>query len=172
MKKIFLALMLAVLGFCHQPNFAQAVQIDAPILTLDVGVKAHTEIDANYQKFGEGVRKMDASIIANLFAEDAVYLSPDQDIMQGRKYVEDSFAANFSRIKANNARRENFFRIVKRRVYKDSAYDVGIYTNKIYRDDKFVREVSTKFVIVWEKVKKDWKIKVDSDSPLKPQTKD
>ncbi len=139
-------------------------------LNLEKGVKPHKGIDAIYKTFSDGYRTLKPEMVANLYTEDAAYLSPDDDITNGREAILDNFASFFNNIKNNGQTMTISFQIFQRKVEKNIGYDVGIYTIRFYKDGKEVAESKGKFVVVAVKGKDNkWRFQVDGYSGLKPQ---
>ncbi len=140
-------------------------------LMLENDVKSHKGIDSIYKKFSESYRTLNPEIVANLYTEDAAYLPPNNDILNGRKSILENFSSFFTSIKNSGQNMTISFRIFQRKVTKKMAYDVGIYTINFYKESKVVNFSKGKFVVVAVKEKdKKWRFQVDGYSSLKPQT--
>jgi uncharacterized protein (TIGR02246 family) len=139
-------------------------------LTLDEGVKAHKGIDAIYKTFGDGYRELKPELVADLYTEDAAYLSPNAAVMTGRAAILENFTGFFNNVRENGRNMAISFRILQRRVEKNLGYDVGIYTLTSYKDGKQLGEPNQgKFVVVAVKEKDGkWRFQVDGFSSLKP----
>lgn len=141
-------------------------------LTLEKGVSAHKEIDAIYKTFSEAYRTLDADKVTNLYTETAAYLAPNNDIQQGRGEIRPGFQSFFDWIKKEGRTMTISFQIFQRKVDKNMAYDVGIYTIRQYKDGKEVGTGQGKFVVVAIKEKDGkWRFQVDGYSDLKPAQK-
>lgn len=139
-------------------------------LILENGVKQHKGIDAIYKTFSEGYRTLKPEMVANIYTEDAAYLSPNNAITNGRKAISDNFTSFFKNVKNRGQTMDISFQIFQRKVTKRMGYDVGIYTINFYKDGKAVNESKGKFVVVALKGKdKKWRFQVDGYSSLKPQ---
>lgn len=151
--------------FCFSAINAQNIE-----LKLENNVVAHKDIDAIYKTFSEGYRTLRPELVANLYTEDAAYLSPNSEITNGRQAILDNFTGFFNNIKNSGQNMTISFQIFQRKVTKEMGYDVGIYTIKFYNDGKVVNESKGKFVVVAVKDKdKKWRFQVDGYSGLKPQ---
>ena len=117
-------------------------------LILEKGVKRHKGIDAIYKSFSESYRTLKPEIVANLYKEDAAYLSPNNDITNGRKAILDNFTNFFKSVKSRGQNMTISFQIFQRRVTKKMGYDVGVYTINFYKDGKKVNDSKGKFVVV------------------------
>ncbi len=138
-------------------------------LTLEKSVKAHTDIDEVYGQFSDAYRTLDVEKIANLYTESATYLAPDNDILQGRKAIRPTFVSFFDYIKNEERTMTISFQIFQRKVEKNLAYDVGVYTIRQYKDGKEAGTGKGKFVTVVVKEKDGkWRFQVDGYSGLKP----
>ncbi len=165
MKKIIFVTLLLFVSF---NAYAQNSE-----LTLEKGVSAHKEIDAIYKTFNEAYRTLDADKVTNLYTETAAYLAPNNDIQQGRGEIRGGFQSFFDWIKKEGRTMTISFQIFQRKVDKNMAYDVGIYTIRQYKDGKEVGTGQGKFVVVAVKEKDGkWRFQVDGYSDLKPEQKD
>ncbi len=136
-------------------------------LTLEKGVSAHKEIDAIYKTFGEAYRTLDVEKVANLYTESAAYLPPDSDsILQGREAIRPTFKSFFDYVKNEGQTMTISFQIFQRKVDKNLAYDVGIYTITQFKDGKKIGSGQGKFVVVAVKENGKWRFQVDGYSNL------
>jgi hypothetical protein len=138
-------------------------------LVLENGVKSHKGIDAIYSKFSEAYRTLKPEIVANLYTSDAAYLSPNDEITNGRAAILDNFVSFFKNVKNSGQNMNISFQIFQRKVEKNMGYDVGIYTINFYKDGKVINQSKGKFVTVSVKDKNNrWLFQVDGYSSLKP----
>lgn len=141
-------------------------------LVLEKGVPAHSEIDAVYKTFSEAYRTLDAEKVVNLYTENAAYLPPNSDILQGRAAIRPTFQSFFDWIKNEGRTMTISFQIFQRKVDKNLAFDVGIYTIRQYKDGKETGSGQGKFVVVAVKEKAGkWRFQVDGYSDLKTPEK-
>jgi uncharacterized protein (TIGR02246 family) len=134
---------------------------------LEEGVKPHNGIDAVYKTFSEGYRTLKPEMVANLYTEDAAYLSPNDSITNGRQAILENFTGFFNNVKDRGQNMTISFQIFQRKVEKKIGYDVGIYTINFYKDGKVVNESKGKFVVVAVKGKDNkWQFQVDGYSSL------
>jgi uncharacterized protein (TIGR02246 family) len=141
-------------------------------LTLEKGVSAHKEIDAIYKTFSEAYRTLNVEKVANLYSETAAYLPPDNNVLQGRAEIRPTFQSFFDYVKNEGRTMTISFQIFQRKVDRNLAYDVGIYTIRQYKDNKEVGTGQGKFVVVAVKEKDGkWRFQVDGYSELKPPEK-
>ncbi len=160
MKKVLLLSFLLFVSFNINAQNSE--------LILEKGVSAHKEIDAIYKTFSEAYRTLDVEKVVNLYAENAAYLPPDNDILQGREAIRPTFQSFFDWIKNEGRTMTISFQIFQRKVDKNLAYDVGIYTIRQYKDGKENGIGQGKFVVVAVKEKGKWRFQVDGYSDLKP----
>jgi len=151
-------------------SFGCAVFAQKSELVLAKGLNKHKGIDSIYRTFSQGYKALRPEMVANLYTEDAAYLSPNDDILTGRKAILKNFTNFFNTIKNNNRTMTISFRIFQRTVKKKIGYDVGVYTINFYKEEKAVGVSKGKFVVVAIKGKdKKWRFGVDGYSSLKPQ---
>lgn len=141
-------------------------------LNLEKGVSPHREIDAIYKDFSEAYRTLNVEKVANLYSDTAAYLVPNDNILQGREQIRPTFKSFFDYVKNENRTMTISFQIVQRKVDKNLAYDVGIYTIRQYKDGKEAGTGQGKFVTVAVREKDGkWRFQVDGYSDLKPPEK-
>lgn len=141
-------------------------------LVLEKGVPAHKEIDAIYGSFSDAYRTLDVEKVTNLYTEKAAYLPPDDNIIQGREAIGPTFKSFFDWIRSEGRTMAISFRIFQRKVDKNLAYDVGVYTIRQYKDGKEAGSGQGKFVTVAVREKDGkWRFQVDGYSNLKPPEK-
>ncbi len=123
-------------------------------------------LDAVYARFSEAYEKLDPQIVANLYTEDARYLSGgDGDMLRGRPAILDNFASFFTRSKENGVALRIAFRVVDRALSGDLAYDVGYYRLVSKKSDGEERTSVGKFVTVAKRQADGaWQFHVDSYS--------
>lgn len=158
-------LMLLSLLFC----FGVTILAQTPDLVLEKGVKSHKEIDAIYASFTKGYRELNVDLVTNLYTEDANYLAPQNEMIEGRAKIRENFASFFDYVKQNGNTMEIKFQILKREVDKNLGYDLGIYTINSFKDGKQVQTGQGKFLVVTKKIGKNWYFRYDSYSDLKPK---
>lgn len=141
-------------------------------LNLEKGVSPHREIDAIYKDFSEAYRTLNVEKVANLYSDTAAYLVPNDNILQGREQIRPTFKSFFDYVKNEGRTMTISFQIVQRKVDKNLAYDVGIYTIRQYKDGKEAGTGQGKFVTVAVREKDGkWRFQVDGYSDLKPPEK-
>jgi len=148
------------------------VQAQNVELVLEKGVEAHRGIDGIYRRFSESYRTLDTEKIVNLYTENAAYLQPNDDLLQGRDKVREVFAPFFEKMKKDELTMTISFQIFQRAADKNLAYDVGIYTLRSFKDGKEMSAGRGKFVVVAVREKDGaWRFQVDGYSELKPVKK-
>jgi uncharacterized protein (TIGR02246 family) len=150
--------------------FSLSINVQTSELVLEKDVSAHKEIDAIYKSFSEAYRTLDTEKVTNLYAENAAYLVPDNDILQGREAIRPTFKSFFEWVKKEGRTMTISFQIFQRKADSNLAYDVGIYTIRQFKDGKQIgTEGKGKFVVVAVREKDGkWRFQVDGYSNLKP----
>lgn len=139
-------------------------------LNLEEGVPEHKGIDSIYAKFSEGYETLKPEMVANLYTEDAAYLSPGSEVTKGREAILANFTRSFERSKKEGQKLTISFHILQRKVEKNLGYDVGVYTLVYYKDGMVSSEHKGKFVVVTVKGKDGtWRFQVDGYSSIEPQ---
>jgi uncharacterized protein (TIGR02246 family) len=165
MKRLFVVFIL-LFGVCFAA-FGQG-----PDLSFDAGAKPHAGLDSVYAKFSKAYRDLDHEMVGGLYTLDAAYLVPGQNLTTGRDNITPTFKSFFDHVRNGKGRMEITFRIVQRRVSKDMAYDVGIFTLTQYDSAGKSNSGQGKFVVVAVKQKNgEWRFQVDGYSDMaKPKT--
>lgn len=146
---------------------AASQQKNASKLTLERSVKPHAGIDAIYAKFSDAYDKLDAEMVSGLYTDDALYLTPDSDIMRGRDVISKSFSGFFDSIRSTGGNLEISFKIVDRRVDARMGYDVGVFSLTSIGKNGEVQISQGKFVVVAVRSKDgSWKFQLDTYSNL------
>ena len=136
-------------------------------LILEDGVPAHEGIDGLYQKFSEAYKTLDGSLIADIYAEHALYLSPGSNVKRGRDKIHKSFASSFEKTRERGETRMIAFRIVEREISGPLAYDVGIFTLIRTEADGTSAIDRGKFVVVARQQEDgSWQFQVDGYSDI------
>ena len=117
-------------------------------LTLRPGVEAHAGIDAIYGKFTQAYKDLDPARVASLYTTDALYLSPGEDVLQGRGAIEQNFASAFTRAWDAGERLHIRFEILDRGIDGKLGYDVGYYHLKRVPKEGEVHTSTGKFTVV------------------------
>ncbi len=126
-------------------------------------------IDRVYQRFSAAYDSLDPDALADLYTEDALYLSPQGDVAQGREEIRARFARSFDRTRENRQQVAIAFSFVDRGIDRDLAYDVGHFLLVRTVDGAEVSRSRGKFAVVLERgADGAWRFQVDaySDAPL------
>lgn len=138
-----------------------------PELKLEKGVPPHKGIDLIYAAFSESYKTLKPEIVANLYTEDAAYLAPNEEIVNGQKAILENFTGFFENVKSRGQSMTISFQIFQRKVEKKIGYDVGIYTINFFEDGKKINDSKGKFVVVAVKESNGkWLFQVDGYSAL------
>ncbi|MFO0579492.1 MAG: SgcJ/EcaC family oxidoreductase [Polyangia bacterium] len=145
---------------------AQAVP---PAVTFAQGAAPSADVDGIYQRFRAAYRALDLDAAANLYAEDALYLAPDSEIVRGRPAIRKVFEGFFAAVKQRGGQLDITFQVVDRRSAGGVTYDVGIYTLKTTGHNGEVNSFPGKFVTVARKGPDGvWRFQLDSYSSITP----
>lgn len=125
-------------------------------MSNDAVVKHLTQ---RYADWMVAIADKDISVIASLYADDAVYMPPGRARQVGRAAVVATWKTYFERADF----RALYTPQLNVAASLDVAYDIGTYRLTLTRDGKYV-EVVGKYVVVWKKVGDDWRIAVDIDN--------
>ena len=150
-KRIFLVLIMMLL--------AVSVSLGQTKGDKASGSNIRNAIEASSKGFVEALNKGDAAKIADMYADGASVLPPNSLKVQGRQRIQEfwqGFIDTGAKLSLSTSDVE---------AQGNVAIEVGTY-EMISPDNK--RDVG-KFVVVWRRHKKDWKLAVDiwnSDMPV------
>lgn len=136
--------------------------------------QATQQIDYLYRQFAEAYDSLDTDKVANLYADSAFYLIPNQQapILKGRASIRNSFAGFIEASAQNNRAIDISFRILERKISDSLAFDVGYYRTRSKPDTAadFPEEGSVgKFVTVMGLMEEgSWKFLLDGYNPAPP----
>ncbi|NNE99221.1 MAG: nuclear transport factor 2 family protein [Pyrinomonadaceae bacterium] len=137
-------------------------------LRLEQDVDSHKGIDSIYDRFSKSYQTLDSKSVADLYTENAAYLSPNSEIRNGRNAILAGFTRLFQRIGSRDQTASISFTIFQRKVEKNLGYDVGIFTLRYFKNGKEVNVSKGKFVVVVVKGKDNkWRFQVDGYSDIK-----
>ncbi|MCA1625760.1 MAG: SgcJ/EcaC family oxidoreductase [Acidobacteria bacterium] len=146
---------------------AQMPATETKELILEKGVAPHAKIDDVYRRFSEAYKKLDAEAVTNLYTDDALAISPGNDIERGREKILENFSNLFNPVKTGGGSLTISFRILERRVSGNLAYDVGIFTFTRKSAKGEARSGRGKFVVVVRRMKNgEWRFQVDAYNDL------
>ena len=136
----------------------------APLLFL-ILLFAQTP-DEPYDRFAAAYATLNADRVSLLYTEDALYLPPGGDILQGRGAIRERYARSFDEDRARHHRRRITFELVDRVVAGDMRNDIGYYTIIGTDPDGHEERFRGKFLKVWRREADGvWRIRTDSYSP-------
>jgi ketosteroid isomerase-like protein len=124
-----------------------------------------------YARFTEAYRQADAEKVANLYTEDAYYLQPNSEVLQGR----DSVLGVFRRFLDPIRRQQKpgpaiYFDILERKISGSIGWDVGYYRMGPAGADSASSKRGGKFIVLWRKDRDgQWRIHADGYSGLPQQ---
>jgi uncharacterized protein (TIGR02246 family) len=124
-------------------------------------------IDDVFLAFSEALERLDAAAVADLYAEDALYLPPDGDVVRGREAIRGIFEPFFAKVAENGDRIHVSFVHTERKIDDILAYDVGYFTlTRTSGDEK--NSGRQKFAVVLRRGDGEWRMQVYaySDAPL------
>jgi uncharacterized protein (TIGR02246 family) len=118
------------------------------------GFAQQAEIEAVNTKWIDFFNKGDFAGIASLYTEDATALPPGSPIVKGRAAIE----VMWKRM-AEEVSDPKLTIIDVKPLGSSAAREIGTFSLKA--KDATPREVTGKYVVVWEKVGSDWKLATD-----------
>lgn len=162
-----LLFLLTLCGFVHpaqaqSPNAPDAVQAPAAENGAPAGV------EAVYERMSLAYELRDADAVADLYAEDAHYILPDEErrVVTGRDAIRDIFADFFQAVALQQSELTIDFRFVRRSQEGDVAYDVGYYRVRVLREGEEMSASTGKFSTVLRRMDDGrWRFVVDAYSP-------
>jgi ketosteroid isomerase-like protein len=138
----------------------------APLAGQDRSVDA--ALTAVYARFTEAYKRADARMVADLYSEDAYYLQPDAEVLQGRPAVLGVFRSFLDPIKAQNKPGPAiYFDILEREISGNLGWDIGYYRMGPAGSDSASATRGGKFIVLWRKDPDgQWRIHTDGYSGL------
>jgi len=127
-------------------------------------------LKAVYARFSQAYKEADAEKVANLYTEDAYYLQPNSEVIQGR----DSVLALFQRMLDPIRQQQKpgpaiYFDILERKMSGSLGWDVGYYRIGPPGADSASSKRGGKFIVLWRKDRDgQWRIHADGYSGLTP----
>jgi uncharacterized protein (TIGR02246 family) len=132
----------------------------------ELGEKVREVVEGFNIGFCEGFRRGDAVAIAALYADDAVLLPPNRDMVHGRQEIEKFWAAVIQR-----GWKDMALATMELSENGDTAYAVGTYTVKISRKVQEPAEDKGKYLLVWKHTATGWKVHRDIWNSSTPRRK-
>ena len=127
-----------------------------------------TIIEANTKQFIEALNKGDAAAVANIYTMDARLLPPNAEMVTGRANIQTFWQAGITAgLKILNLETEHV------ETQGTLAVEVGRYTSTIPGAGGVTKTDKGKYVVVWKREGKSWKLAVDifnTDLPLTTAT--
>ncbi len=123
---------------------------------------------AVYARFTEAYRQADARMVADLYTEDAFYLQPDSDVLQGRPKVLGAFQSFLDPVKQQGKPGPAiYFDIIERKISGNLGWDIGYYRLGPPGSDSASAQRGGKFIVLWRKDSDgQWRIHADGYSGL------
>jgi uncharacterized protein (TIGR02246 family) len=112
------------------------------------------DIQKSNARFIELFNKGDFAGIATLYTADAVVLPPDAGIVKGRDAI-----AGMWKVVATKVAEPSLTTADIKRLSPKSAREIGTFTLKTKGANP--QQLSGKYVVVWEKVRGEWKLSTD-----------
>lgn len=135
------------------------------LLSAGIGTQAQTyvgkqkdidQILRNVEQFSADYVAGDYDAIADAYTEDGKIFPNNSDIIEGRAAIHDRWVLPAGVKTLRHKVTPEEIRIVKK-----YAYDYGYYEGATHRADGSESSWKGKYVIIWRKVGKDWKIYLD-----------
>ena len=124
-------------------------------------------LDAGYAQFTRAYANRWPDTVAAVYAEDAVYLAPGQEVVRGRAAIRANFAAFLTARTGPGP--VVTFDIVERRYGRDLVHELGYFRMGPAGSDPATLRRGGKFTVVWGKQRDgSWKIISDNYSELPP----
>jgi len=166
-RGISTAVLIACLGLSTAQGAVTPID-QQQILAHSAGVPPLRGLDAAYKRLAQGYRDLNPKMMADQYAENAFYLAPGQEILRGRKAIEQNFTAMLAQARKEGTSLSIFFRIKSRVATKPIVTDIGTYLLVRKREGKEVGRSVGKFVIAARKGAGGlWRFEIDSWSAIK-----
>ena len=121
-----------------------------------IGEEIRKAIDKLNSRLSEGFVKGDTSIIASVYAEDAVILPPDTNMIRGKKAIKEFWgAAMESGVKEAN------LTTLELSGGGEYVHEMGTCVLKIQPKGGKPTEQNVKYVVVWRRTADGWRINWD-----------
>ena|ERR1700756_5171756 len=135
-------------------------------------VRGGGDINEPYRRFAKGFAALDATELAGAYAADATYVQPPPTALQrGNEQIRADYARGFEAAAKSGSTRAMAFRVLKREVHGDLAYDIGFSRATGIAADGTTRQSYGKWVVV---LRRDadgvWRFVADCYSPTDQAT--
>ena len=118
--------------------------------------QVRTAIEANTKQFIEAFNKGDATAVANMYAMNARLLPPNSEMIEGRANIQ-----KFWQGASTAGMKLTALEIVDLDVQGNTAIEVGRYTSTMPGAGGTVTTDNGKYVVVWKREGRNWKLAVD-----------
>lgn len=108
--------------------------------------QARRQIEKANQRFGEGIRKADASIVGGLYTTDALLMPPNFETIRGREGTQ-KFWEGAIKMGVKDALLKTVEFVDK----GDTAEEIGNYTLRIHPSGQSPFEDRGKYVVLWKR---------------------
>jgi uncharacterized protein (TIGR02246 family) len=102
----------------------------------------------------EGFRRGDAAAVAALYAEDAVLLPPNSEMIRGRQKIEEYWNTEIQM----GVKDVVLTTVELSKVYDDTVHEMGDYTIIIHQNGKKPIEDIGKYIVIWKHTADGWKL--------------
>lgn len=117
-------------------------------------------IDLANRAYLEALENGDAAAYGAIFTDDAISMPARGKIVRGRRAIEASIEGALRHI----AFRAGDIRTIETHVDGKTAYELGRYSFDVTADGS-AQTLAGRYLVVWRKVRDDWKIAVDASDP-------
>ena len=126
----------------------------------DEVIAVQTAIESANRAYLGALQAGDAQAFSQLFVDDAISLPPFGPMIRGRTAIEASMAAAFARVHFS----EGTMHTTETRIMGDTTVELGTY-HLTLQVDGLPTILSGRYLTVWRRDGKTWKIAVDSSQP-------
>jgi uncharacterized protein (TIGR02246 family) len=134
-------------------------------LTFSQSQSAQKAIEENTKQFIEAFNKGDAAAVANMYTMDARVLPPNSEMVEGRANIQ-----KFWQGAITAGLKMSTLETVHVEQQGNLAVEVGRYTTTMSGAGDTTTTDQGKYVVVWKRDGKDWKLAVDIFNTNRPQT--
>lgn len=141
--------------------FAVIALISFSVVTAQRGQadmnKIRQEIEAANTKFIEALKRGDAAAIAGMYADNAIVMPPNSEMVRGRQAIQQLWQG-FVGMGIKDAA----LKTVEVRGGRNQVYEIGTYTMSIQAQGQAEVKDSGKYVVVWRRQQDGpWMLQVD-----------
>jgi uncharacterized protein (TIGR02246 family) len=124
------------------------------VFAQDAFAQDKATIERLNDKFAQAFNKGDAAAVASMYTQDAVVLPPGAEMAKGRSAIQ-----AFWKKSAEQIGDLKLTALEVKPLGKDAAREIGTFTLKTKAQPP--QEVAGKYVVVWHKVGRGWKLGTD-----------